>query len=331
MKDYKLETIDFQLEETSTEDGKFYFIGKALSRDFECEAGLQRLQVDVKRAPFVWRHKHPIQKGNKQHHIYGKIVDAWVDDHLYVKGEVYNHTADHLALIDLMKEREKVGDPLSLSMHYRTYSNEEGKKIHYDVFEISGTPFPACKTCKTIKNFVMEEMTNDKIDKEEIEETEAEEDEDLSKALAKIKELEEQLNGKTQKLEDLNVKVAKLEEEITVKDKALEDKEEVAKTLEERVLELEQKADLLEKKPFLDRIESAKKIDDRELEFYKNQDIKYLKKKADEAEEEAKSQVVTQTLEETAEEAQADDSEGAEEDKVSFEKFVSHLGLEIKK
>ena len=333
MKDYKLETIDFKLEETSTKDGKFYFIGKALSKDFECEEGLKRLEKDVIRAPFVWRHKHPIQKGNKQHHIYGRIVDAWVKDYLYVKGEIYNHTTDHIALIDLMQERAKVDDPLSLSMHYRTYENEKGIKIHYDVFEVSGTPFPACKDCQTIQNFKLEKvnkMTDEEIENvEEIEDTEAEDDK-VAKALEKIKELEEQLNSKTQTLEDLNVKVAKLEEDISIKDKELEDKEEVAKTLEDRVLELEQKADLLEKKPFLDRIAEAKSIDDRELEFYKDQDIKYLEAKAVEAEKEAKSKVVTKTLEETAEDATADDSEGDVEDKVSFDKFVSQLGLKTK-
>ena len=337
MKDYKLEKIDFKLESISTEDKKFYFVGKALSKDFECETGLERLKSDVLRAPFVWRHSHPMQKENKETHIYGRIVKSWVDEkneHLYVKGEVYNHTTDHLALIDLMQKRAKVGDPLSLSMHYRTYENELGVKIHYDVFEISGTPFPACKTCKTIKNFKLEEniMTEDKIDEtvENVDETKTE-DETIVEALEKIKELEEQLNSKTHTLEEINVKVAKLEEDITIKDKELEDKEEVAKTLEDRVLELEQKADFLEKKPFLDRIADAKKIDDRELEFYKNQDIKYLEAKAVEAEKEAESKVVTKTLEETAEDATADDSEADVEDKVSFDKFVSHLGLETKK
>jgi len=335
MKDYKLETIDFKLESLSTEDGKNYFIGKALSRDFECEAGLKRLEKDVVRAPFVWRHKHPIQEGNKRQHIYGRILEAWVDDYLFVKGELYNHTADHIALIDLMYERTKVGDPLSLSMHYRTYTNEEGIVIHYDVFEVSGTPFPACKDCQTTKNFKMERniMTNEEIveNVEEVEDTIAEEDKNLDEAIGKIKTLEEQLNGKTQTLEDLTVKVAKLEEDIKTKDQELEDKEEVAKTLEDRVLELEQKADLLEKKPYLDRIAEAKKIDDRELEFYKTQDIKYLTVKAEEAEKEAESKVVTKTLEETAEDATADDSDADRDDKVSFEEFTSQLGLEIKK
>ena len=315
----------FSLESVEEKDGKFYIIGKALSKDFECEAGLEALADDVIKAPLVWRHRHPIQKEHKDNHIYGRVLEAWVKDFLMVKAEIYDHTKDHKALRKLIKERSNLDDPLSFSMHYRTYFNEDKtQKIHWDVFEISGTPFPACKTCQ-IENFIgegnMSEVNKDKEDKEM---------EKIDEAVKKIKELEEQLNAKTLSLEDLQAELKKLEDETIAKDKALEEKAQESKSLEDRVLELENYTKYLEvKKPLLDEIKKVEKIDDKQFEWLKSQEKDYLLERLEDAKKNAESKVHTTNLEESAEEARlrgAELDKELEKDEPTFDEFTSQLG-----
>jgi len=309
--------IDLSLEKIVEEDGKFYFVGEALTLDYEDKDGLKALSNKLVNKHFTWRHRHPLQEIHKENHVYGIVRDSSVGEKLMVKVEMYEHTEDHEKLIEDIKLRDFVSDPLSLSMHYRTYINEEGEKIHYDVFELAGTPFPHCKECQIIKTGVMKLEKDEKIKQTEIKEEEVKEKE----ALEKIKELEDELDSKTKAFEDLNCKFEKL-------DKELEKKENKEKSLEDRVLELESTIKFLEtKKPILDKLlEADSSIDEKQAVWLKTENVSYLKNRLEEALKKAESQIVVTELEETAGKAHIDKKEEEEKiEEVSYEKFISQV------
>jgi hypothetical protein len=331
MKTEEKRSIDLSLESYEEKDGRFFFTAKSLSSDFECEEGLKRLARASINKHLIWRHRHPIDPQHKENHIYGQIMDAHLENGYIVSTyEAYTHTPDHLAFIDLVKERKKAGDDLGISMHYRRYYNDNNEVIHYDVFEHSGTPIPSCTTCKTldigVKTMVNEEKKPEV--KEEVKEEEPEED---SEVLEKIEELEKLLNDKTEKLESYKTKIESLELEMKKKSEEIQKKEDETKTVEERVLELETQIDYLKKKPFLDKLLEITDIDENQLKWLKTQDKSYIEKRYKDAEEEAESKPHTKTVEESADEninktdKEFEEKEG--ETKNTFEEFTKYLKL----
>lgn len=318
-----METIkqeEFSLEQVEKGKGNFYFTAKSLSQDFECEDGLKRLSRDSINKHLIWRHTHPIQKEEKKTHIYGRVVDSWLEDgHIWSKYQVYDHTPDHLALQELIEKRLRVGDPLGISMQYRTYSRE-GKKIHYDVFEHSSTPIPLCETCKTTE-FGIEEMTNEDQENEE----EQEEKTELEKHIEKIKALEEQLNSKTSSLEEYESKIASLEKEIESKESELEKEKEETMTLEEKVDSLRNEIKRLEKKPIIDKIFEVEQ-DEELIDWYYTKEVSFLEERLEKKREEAEATPITKDIEDSANEANVEDNVN-EEEEVSFEKFTSQLTM----
>jgi hypothetical protein len=321
-------SIDFSLESIEERDGTFFFTAKSLSDNFECEEGLKRLARASINKDLLWRHRHPIEDVHKENHIYGRIVNSEVANGYIVSTyEVYKHTADHLAFIEILKERDVLGDPLGISMHYRRYYNLKNEIIHYDVFEHSGTPFPACESCKTIKvgvkTMVKEkvlETPEDTVDKVEDPDTEI---------LKKIEELEGMLNDKTKKLEQYKGKIESLELEMKKKSEEIENKTEETKTVEERVLELESEISFLKKKPILDKILELATIDDIQLAWLKTQKKEYLNKRYEDAKKDAESKPHTKTLDQSADENVTKTDEEFEENegdvKVTFDNFTKYL------
>ena len=153
----KIFTSEYNVEHVLEEDGKFYFTAVSLDNNFECEDGRKILSKKSIGKPYIWRHKHPIQSGEEESHIYGEVVNSEINDKGFIesKYEVYDHTVDHIAIREAIKERQKIGKPLGVSMRYRKYYIGD-KILHYDVFEHSGTPFPKCINCKT-KEYIGEE------------------------------------------------------------------------------------------------------------------------------------------------------------------------------
>ena len=255
------------------------------------------------------------------------------DGYIVTTYEAYNHTKDHLAFIEVIKERSKAGDPLGISMHYRKYYNDLGKIIHYDVFEHSGTPIPACPTCKTLNLGVTTMVNEIKEEKEIKEEVKAEED-DLE-ILKKITELEGLLNDKTEKLEDYKARVVTLELEMKKKSEEIDEKTKASKTVEERVLELETEISYLKKKPFLDKLLELVDIDKNQIEWLKTQKKEYLEERFEEAKLQAESKPHTKTIDESAEDnitktdEEFEEKEG--ETKVSFDQFTKYLNKNNKK
>ena len=317
MEKFKDSKIDLSFESLKEEDGKFYFVGEALTQDYECEDGLVALSNKLKNKHFTWRHRHPIQKEHKENHVYGIVADSWVKENLMVKVKLHDHTEDHKKLIEDIQLRDFVEDPLSLSMHYRTYFNEEGDTIHYDVFELAGTPYPHCKKCQILKTGVMKLEKDEKIKPKETKEEEAE----LTNALGKIEELEKELNSKTKTLEEMKSKFEKM-------DKELEDKETKEKSLEQRVLEAESTIKFLEtKKPILDKLlEADSSIDEKQAAWLKTEDVSYLKVKLEEALKKAESQIVIKEIGETSEDAKLEkEKEEGKIKEVSYEQFISQV------
>jgi len=315
-RDKKLDLASVTIEE---KDGKFYFIGEALTKDYECEDGLKVISEKLINKHFTWRHRHPIQKEHKENHVYGIVEDSWVGEKLMVNTRLYDHTEDHRNLIKDIQLRDLVKNPLSLSMHYRTYFNEKGDIKHYDVFELAGTPYPHCKKCNILSGVRKMEDEKPKIENKE---EEAELEEDALKALETIKGLEKELNSKTKAYEELESKVNKLESEI-------EEKAQKEKTLDDRVLELENKIDYLStKKPILDKLlEADSDIDKNQAEWIRTQDVSYIEKRLEDAVKKSESQIIVQTTEETAEEAQLEIEEEDKKLEVTFDQFTSQIGF----
>lgn len=317
-----LKQEEFSLEQVEKDKGNFYFTAKSLSQDFECEDGLKRLSRDSINKHLIWRHKHPIEKTEKRSHIYGRVVDSWLEDdgHIWSKYQVYDHTPDHLALQELIEKRLEANDPLGISMQYRTYSRD-GRKIHYDVFEHSGTPIPKCSTCKTT-DFGIEEMANED---QENEGEQEEEQPELQKHIEKIKELEERLNSKTSSLEEYESKIATLEQEIESKESELKKEKEETMTLEEKVDSLQAEVKKLEKKPIVDKLFEIEN-DEELIDWYYTKNVDFLEQRLEKKVDEAESTPITKDIEDSANEANVEDGVN-EEEEVSFEQFTSQLSM----
>jgi len=327
MKHYEELVEEFQLESYEEKDDKFFFTAKALSKDFECEKGRGILAEKSKNRDYVWRHQHPIEEGNFETHIYGYVVDSWlegVDKEIFSKYEIYGHTKDHLALREIIKERKKVGDPLGVSMRYRKYFDDAGNIIHYDVLEHSGTPYPACSDCKTI-NYEVINMTNED-KKEEVKKEENEE----NKSFNKIEELEKLLDSKTKIIDETKLELDKLKKDVALKEKELEKKSIEEKSLEDQIKEMRLEIEFLStKKPIIDKILEVKEIDERMLNFLKAQDPDYLKGKLEDFSKEAvKPHVKSQ--EDSANESKEKMEEEVKEKDVAFEQFTQLLNLNSK-
>jgi hypothetical protein len=320
-------TEEFSLEGIEERDGRFFFTAKALNKNFECERGRERLANDSKFKHFIWRHQHPVQEGNEETHIYGRIDDAWLegkDKEIFAKYEIYGHTPEHLALREDIKERQTTGDPLGVSMRYRKYYVGD-TVLHYDVLEHSGTPFPACEDCKGT-NFEVVTMVNETENKTEIELEE--EDVELAKSVKKIEELEALLNSKTKILEGIQTEMVALEKELKKKDKELEEATKSEESLEQTVDNLKLEVERLKKKPIVDSIlEYIPKIakDEKYLSWLKDQDEDYLKEKLEEAKHEAETKPIVKAQEESAEEARGKADEELEKKEPSMEHFTKHV------
>jgi len=323
-------SIDFNLETIEEKDGKFFFTARSLSKDFECEDGLKRLARASINKDLIWRHRHPLDPTHKDNHVYGRVHESKLEDgYIVTIYEAYTHTPDHLAFIEIIKERFKVGDPLGISMHYRRYYNTINEIIHYDVFEHSGTPIPACLTCKTIE-MEMNKMV-DKINEKKVEEKiedEVKEDPDLE-IIKKIEELEGLLNDKTEKLEEYKGKIESLELEMKKKSEEIEEQNQDSKSVEERVLELESEISYLKKKPVLDKLLELATIDKNQLEWLKTQKKEYILERFEEAKKEAESKPHVQTIDESADKNITKTDEEFEEKegdvKVTFDQFTKYL------
>ncbi|MHA1875144.1 MAG: coiled-coil domain-containing protein [Promethearchaeota archaeon] len=326
MENFTDKKLDFTSAAIEEQNGKFYFIGEALTQDYECEDGLKVLAEKIINKHFTWRHRHPIQKEHKENHVYGIIENAWVKDKLMVKTRLYDHTKDHLKLIQDIQLRDLVNDPLSLSMHYRTYFNEKGDVKHYDVFELAGTPYPHCKECNILNGVLKLEKNEEEIENKE---EEAKLEDEAQKTLKVIKDLEDELNSKTEAYEELSSKVSKLESELEIKNKELEDKNTKEKTLDDRVLELESKINFLEtKKPILDKLlEADSEIDENQANWLKEQDVSYIEKRLEKAIKKAESQIVVSEIKETVDEAKLElEKEEKKLEKVTFDHFIRDVG-----
>lgn len=337
--------IDFKLESTRLENGKFLFTAKSLTSDFEKPLCLKRLARDSKNKHLIWRHRHPISEEHKQNHIYGNIVNSQVvDGHILTEYEAYGHTPDHLAFIEEIKEKKLVGDPLGISMRYRKYFDDFGRIIHLDVFEHSGTPFPKCEECLQIDEYIGEKENMP--DEEPIVEGETQEEDvvdetELEEHLKKIDELEKALNSKTEALEGFKSKVETLEKEMKDKEESVEKE---TMTLEDRVKYLEEelekskedarnKIDYLQKKPILDEMFELKQdLDEDEKEFYKSKNQNYLEGKLEKWRKE-ETKPFTASLDESADNIEDEvdeeiDSQENKEDKLNEEdvdKFCAQL------
>ena len=205
--------VDFKLEKYEEVEEDFMFTAKSITKDFVCEKGLDRLAKDSLNKPLVWRHEHPVIPDFATTHIYGNVVESHVEEGGIISTyKVYGHTADHLKVRQVIKERHRLEEPIKISMRFRSYETS-GAIIHYDVIEHSLTPTPACKDCKMIE-FIHE---SDNM-------PETEQDKARAKDLEKIEALEEDLTKKEKLLEDLEIKISTLEASISEKEEEVEEK-----------------------------------------------------------------------------------------------------------
>lgn len=240
----KLQEVGLDIQDFSFEEDKVTFTAKSITKDFVCEPGLRALAKDSVGRSLIWRHEHPMEYSVQ--HIYGKILDCRAEDgYMVTKYGVYNHTNEHKKFIDVLKKRDEIGKPLSISLRFRTYYNEMGEAVHFDVFEHSATPTPACKECKII-DLQFEES---KMDEKELEETKNE-----------IKKLEQELTKKDKSLEKLETTVEELKSELISKDESLEKATEEKDKLTEKILEFQDK--LMEQSKAIKKLEKDREMDE---------------------------------------------------------------------
>jgi len=322
-------TSDYRLESVEDDSGKFFFTATSLDNNFECEKGREALAKKSIGKPYLWRHQHPIQEGNKDLHIFGEIVLSHINDKGFIesKYEVYGHTQDHLDLRDIIRERQKVGKPLGLSMRYRKYHIGD-KVLHWDVFEHSGTPYPKCIKCENLDYIGEEKMPTEKEIKAE--KDKKLEEADLENSLKKIGELENQLNSRSKMLEDMKSTVETLESDLKEKSNKLEKTEKAERTLEEKIEDLVNEVEYLKKKPIIDKMLEVKNLDDREINFLKMQDEKYLETKLEQYIKASESKIVVKTQEESAEEARQKADEEFSKKEPTMEEFTKHIKHKMK-
>lgn len=327
----KIFTSDYRLESIEEAEDEFYFTATSLDNNFECEKGREILAKKSIGKAYIWRHQHPIQKGNESTHIYGEVVASKINNKGFIesKYKVYGHTQEHLDIRENIRERQRIGKPLGVSMRFRKYFIGD-QILHYDVFEHSGTPFPKCEKCKNLDFIGEKKMPNEESENEEEEQEEELENVDLKESLKKINDLEEKLNSRSSVLEEFKSRIVTLEKEREEADKKLEEAESSEKTLEEQIDELKNEVDYLKKKPLIDSILEARKLDDKELGFYKTQDKEYLELKLEEFKKEAESKIHVTTQEESAEEAQEHADEEFADKEPSMKEFTKHIQHKMK-
>jgi len=225
--------IDLKLESFEESDNKFIFTARSLTKDFVCEDGLKRLSEDSKNKALIWRHEHPVNPKFTNTHIYGRVLESTAENgEIISKYELYGHTKEHEMVKELIRKRNKINKPISISMRFREYLQDKNP-IHYDVIEHSLTPTPACKECVLldIKN-EGDLMPEKNLEKE-------------------IKELEEKLTKKEKAYEELSAKVIELEKSVETKDEELEEsktsKDELSKQLISFKDQLNEQAKMIEK------------------------------------------------------------------------------------
>lgn len=306
----KILTVDFSLEKVDIENNKVYIVSKSLTNDFEPDYVLEMLAKASKNKHYIWRHRHPIEPKHTLNHIYGEVENSWTENGaLFSKTLLHDHTKDHLAYIELLKEREKINDSMGLSMRYRKYFDKNGVVVHTDVFEQSGTPFPKCEECGNIDMSVevMNENNDNKkcpIEKGDEKKMSVEEIKILEESKKKIEDLEALLNSKTEAFEVLQGKVETLESEKKTKEAKLKEAEKVGRTLQDSVNELEATVTYLLKKPLVDKILELNTNLPKELvEFYKIQKEEFLEKEIDRLEKELETKPIVKSQEQSADEA----------------------------
>lgn len=215
---YKLKEfkIDLSLEDFEESEDTYTFTAKSVTKDFVCEPGLERLTNDSPGKPVVWRHEHPVNPKYTKNHIYGRVLESHTEDGYFIsKYQGYKHTKDHMKVLDIIKERDDINQPLSISIRYRQYGSDESP-IHFDVIEHSLTPTPACKECVILD--INNESENNMDEKE------------LQEKLKHIAKLEEQLTLKTKTLEEMETKIVSLETTVEEAEKAVETKDKELET-----------------------------------------------------------------------------------------------------
>lgn len=212
---------------------------------------MERLSKDSPGKHVVWRHEHPVIPKYKDNHIYGRVLEAHQEDGYFIsKYQGYKHTPAHIKVYNIIKERDELKNPLSVSIRYRQYGDDDAPK-HFDVIEHSLTPTPACKECVILDINNESDNMNDE------------------ERLQKIKEIEEELTLKNKKLESLESKIVSLEELVTksaesikVKDEQLEVDKTEKKELSDKVISFNDK--LNEQIKMIDKLNEDMKLNELE-------------------------------------------------------------------
>jgi len=238
------------LESFEEDEDTYTFTAKSVTKDFVCEPGLKRLSRDSPGKHLVWRHEHPVNPKYTKNHIYGRVLESKTEDGYFIsKYQGYKHTPAHMKALEIIKKRDEINNPLSISIRFRQYGSDENP-IHFDVIEHSLTPTPACEEC------VILDIKN---------ESEIMDEKELKQKLEQIAKLEDELTLKNTKLEQMENKIVSLEksiekaeETVETKDKELEDISNEKKELLEQVLTFSDK--LNEQKNMIDSLNEGLKL-----------------------------------------------------------------------
>lgn len=317
-----MEKINFTIESIKQEKGDTILSAIASNEDFLPLKWLKYVAKDSINQRFIWRHSDPEKPRDKMtDEVFGRVIQCEVKDvkrknSLLVDYRLFNLTPNHKNLIKLIKLRNEVEDPFGISLGYQVYKDKETDEIlHIVVLEHSITPIPKCVKCTTI----------------DIKESVVQMEKELEKELRdKIAELEDTLNGKASKVEELEAKVVTFEEEIKEKSNSIKTSEEqfeeskkLILSLKDEVSDLKRDLILKEKKPVITEIFELEQDEDL-LKFYESMSIEELEKRREKIKAKHDGKPIVKTLKQSRDETIANE-ELEKKEKESLEESVKIL------
>jgi len=234
------------------ENDEVYFLGEAVTDKYVTDKELGEINKWFMNQPVVYRHDHPAKGDGGS--IYGRVVESEIIEKedktksLRFKSLMKQDLQKHKDLITLAEKQQEMEKPIRYSIAFTSHP-----KTSAEVYELAITNDPVCKECENTN--IMEENTMGKEKVEEIPEVNLEKE--IAKRDAVIADLQKNFEASIDFKKEFEAKdeeLKTLEKELKEKTEVLEESKEIFKAYESRITQLESKADLAERAPYVEKI-----------------------------------------------------------------------------
>lgn len=238
--------------------------GIAITEDYVTEKQLEELAERLPNQPVLYRHVHPASPGRGE--VFGRVIEAEIVEHegkkkLAFTAKLADHNEVQRKLIEYIREKAKVGDPVGVSLGFVAYNDDVYP------YDLSITRIPVVEE----SGIVMEMEDTEKIKKlEEALDLIKKKDEELKKILLEKQKVEEDLRA-------VKVELEKAKSIASAKE------EELKKAVEARISELENtykaRIEKLEKAPIIEKIYELEKDSWHRDHTYPSMSLEQLKER----------------------------------------------------